>query len=148
MHLSKRIAIAAGALTLGATGIAAAAGSPSDAADDGLTKASAQVGIELPASKDSHPGADDHAGASDPEDDAVETEDDAAETEADADDTEDRTEDAGEGTGPVDNHGAEVSAVATSDETTGRDHGMAVSEVARQGNGQGPSGGSTPSGRP
>jgi hypothetical protein len=140
MQLTKRIAIAAGALTLGTAGIAAAAGTP-DAADDGLTKASAQVGIELPASQDSHPVADDQADESDVEDDAVESEDEVKdETDADAED---------EGLGPVDNHGAEVSAVATSDETTGRDHGIAVSEVARQGHGQGPAGeGSTTHGRP
>jgi hypothetical protein len=137
MQLTKRIAIAAGALTLGTAGIAAAAGTP-DAADDGLTKASEQVGIELPASQDSHPVADDQADESDVEDDAVEDE---VKDETAAEDD--------EGIGPVDNHGAEVSAVATSDETTGRDHGIAVSEVARQGHGQGPAGeGSTTHGRP
>ena len=115
----QKIAAAAGAITLGAAGVAAA-GTP-DAADDGLTKASEQVGVELPASHDSHPVADD---ASDEG------------TDVDAPDDE-STDD--EGTGPVDNHGAEVSVVAQSDETTGRDHGMAVSEVARQGHGHGPS---------
>lgn len=140
MQLTKRIAIAAGALTLGTAGIAAAAGTP-DAADDGLTKASAQVGIELPASQDSHPTADEHADDSDLEDEAVETEDEVT-------DEDDAGEDV-EGTGPIDNHGAEVSAVAQSDETEGRDHGIAVSEVARQGHGQGPAGeGSTTHGRP
>jgi hypothetical protein len=138
MQLTKRIAIAAGALTLGTAGIAAA-GSPPDNADEGLTKASAQVGIELPASQDSQPQADEHDDDSDDlEDEAVEVDD---ELEA-----EDELE---EGLGPVDNHGAEVSAVAKSDETEGRDHGIAVSEVARQGHGQGPSGeSSTTHGRP
>ena len=122
MKLAKKIAATAGALTLGATGIAAAAGPP-PAADEGLTRASDQVGVELPASKDAHPTADDHASEA-PEPDA----DDEATDELDD-----------EGAGPVDNHGAEVSAVAKSDATTGREHGMAVSEVARQGHGQGPS---------
>lgn len=128
MNLTQKIATAAGALTLGATGIAAAGATP-DAADAGLTKASAQVGVELPASRTSHPGVDEHA------DDAAE-EVDRGSTEAEE---ADETGSDHEGTGPVDNHGAEVSPVAQSDATTGRDHGMAVSEVARQGHGQGPS---------
>ncbi len=124
MKLTQKIAIAAGALTLGATGIAAAA-DPPDAADDGLTKASEQVGVELPASQDAHPPA------------AASADDDEADDEAvDAEDVE--TED--EGVGPQDNHGAEVSAVAqVNDPETGNEHGIAVSEVARQGHGQGPS---------
>lgn len=130
MNLSQKIAVAAGALTLGATGIAAAAATP-DAADAGLTKASDQVGVELPASQGSHPGADEHA------DDAA---DQSTEVESTEDDEADDVEGQQEGTGPVDNHGAEVSAVAQSDDATGRDHGIAVSEVARQGHGEGPSG--------
>ena len=113
MNLTQKIAIAAGALTLTATGIAAA-GSPPDAADTGLTTAEEQVGVELPATKDAHPGA--------PEDDAATTE--ASELEAE-----------GAGVGPVDNHGAEVSVVAQSDATEGREHGEAVSSVARDNHG-------------
>lgn len=126
MKPTQKIAIAAGALTLAATGIAAAA-DPPDAADDGLTKASEQVGVELPATQDSHPPVT----ADELDDDAVESEveDDADELEAE-----------GEGGGPEGNHGAEVSAVAkVNDPETGNEHGIAVSEVARQGHGQGPS---------
>ena len=111
MNLTQKIAIAAGALTLTATGIAAA-GSPPEAADSRLTTAEEQVGVELPATKDAHPGA--------PE--ATSTED--AEIEAE-----------NEGVGPVDNHGAAVSVVAQSDATSGRAHGEAVSEVARDNHG-------------
>jgi hypothetical protein len=117
VHLTPKIALAAGALTLSAAGIAAAATTP-DEASDGLTKASEQVGIELPASKDAHPTAEE--GASDDTDDAVEAETEEVE---------------GEGTGPVDNHGAEVSVVAQSDATTGREHGEAVSTVAQDNHG-------------
>jgi hypothetical protein len=115
VQLTQKIAIAAGALTLAAGGVAAAAGSPSVEADKGLTSAEEQVGVELPASQDAHPGEVDET-----ETEAPETE--STEVEAEVDD---------EGVGPVDNHGAEVSAVATSDETTGREHGEAVSAVAR-----------------
>ena len=118
MNLAKKIAAAAGALTLGATGIAAAAGPP-PAAHDGLTNASEHVGVEVPASKHAHAGADGHAD--------------------DASDPDEGPELDREGGGLHDNHGAEVSAVAKSDATTGREHGMAVSEVARHGHGHGPS---------
>lgn len=129
MKLTHRIAVAAGALTLGATGIAAAA-DPPDAADDGLTKASEQVGVELPASQDAHPP------ATEAEDDD-ELDDDAIEDEGDAEESDDAE---AEGVGPQGNHGAEVSAVAqVNDPETGNEHGIAVSEVARQGHGQGPS---------
>jgi hypothetical protein len=129
MSLTTKIAIAAGALTLSVAGVAAAA-DPPDAADGGLTRAGDEVGIELPASAEAHPTAASAAadrpeptGAGDPAVDEVELEvEDAAEGDA--------------GIGPVDNHGAEVSAVATSDETVGRAHGEAVSEVARQGHGR------------
>jgi hypothetical protein len=122
VHLTHKIAVAAGALTLAATGIAGATDSPPDAADQGLTTASEHVGVELPATKDAHPDGS-----------SVEQDDDAT-TDESADATEDESDD--EGTGPVDNHGAEVSAVAQSDETTGRAHGEAVSEVARAGHGE------------
>lgn len=110
MNLTQKIAAAAGALTLGAAGIAAAGAATPDAADPGLTKASEQVGVELPASHDSHP-------------------------EADAADTTDAANTPDQGTGPVDNHGADVSAVAKSDATEGRAHGEAVSTVARDNHG-------------
>jgi hypothetical protein len=86
---------------------AAAAGSPPEAADGGLTTAEERTGFDVPTTKEDHPTKDDHPGG------------DAAKVEA------------AEGVGPVDNHGAEVSAVAQDDSTTGREHGEAVSAVAR-----------------
>lgn len=113
MRLTKKIITAAGAITLTATGIAAA-GSPPEAADTGLDTAEEQVGVELPASKDAHPGAQDSQ-----ESEAAETEVEAAEA----------------GQGPVDNHGADVSAVAHTEFPTGREHGEAVSTAARDNHG-------------
>jgi hypothetical protein len=115
VNLTQKIAIAAGALTLGAAGVAAAA--TPDAADTGVTKASEQVEIEVPANEDSHSAV---------EADDLETSNDEA---TDVEETED------EGVGPVDNHGAEVSAVAQSDDTEGREHGEAVSAVAQDNHG-------------
>ncbi len=106
MNLTQKIAAAAGALTLGAAGVAAAA--TSDTADSG-TKVPEQVTVEQ---SDTH-------GAPDGADDST-TEDGTGTAEATGD----------EGTGPVDNHGAAVSAVAHSDFATGREHGAAVSAVA------------------
>ena len=118
MHLTRKIAIAAGAATLTVTGIAAA-GSPPEAAEDGLTTAEEQVGVELPASKAAHPGRQNEDAQ-----DAEVTDAEATEVEAEA-----------EGTGPVDNHGAIVSAVAHTEFPTGREHGEAVSAAARQNHG-------------
>ena len=123
MQLTQKIAVAAGALTLAATGIAAASDAPPEAADQGLTTASEQVGVELPAN-------DDHAVAED-----TDATDDAADAADEADDAADDAAEADEGIGPVDNHGAEVSAVAQTEFATGREHGEAVSEVARQDHG-------------
>lgn len=117
MDLTKKIAAAAGALTLGVAGVAAAATTP-DAADAGLTKASDNVGIELPASHDSHPGAE--AGEGPELTDDTTTGDTTPEVEAG---------------GPEDNHGAVVSAVAQSEFETGREHGEAVSAAARDNHG-------------
>lgn len=105
MQLTRKIAIAAGALTLGATGVAAAVTTP-DEAEPGLTTASEKAGFEVPVGPE-----------------AAETGDDVTEV--------DEVEVEAEGTGPVDNHGAAVSAVAQSDFETGREHGEAVSEIAR-----------------
>jgi hypothetical protein len=110
MQLTRKIAIAAGALTLGATGVAAAVTTP-DEAEPGLTTASEKAGFEVPVGAEADPAGDEVT--------EVETED------AEADEVE------AEGTGPVDNHGAEVSAVAKSDFETGREHGEAVSAIAR-----------------
>ena len=103
MSVARKIAIAAGAATLAAGGVAGAVVTP-DAADDGLTKAAENVGQELPASKDSHPTKDQHPGTVLADDEVVEDEVEAPE-EAPA-------EDEGEEGGPVDNHGAAVSTVA------------------------------------
>jgi len=119
--LTKKIALAAGALTLAAGGVAAAAGSPPEEAETGLTIAEAQVGTDLPASQDAHPGGPEDVEAEDIEAEELEVEE--AEVEED-----------GEG-GPTDNHGAVVSAVAQSDEHEGREHGEAVSTAARANHG-------------
>lgn len=114
MRLTKKIITAAGAITLTATGIAAA-GSPPEAADQGLDMAEEQVGVELPASKDSHPGAQNEQDSEAPETEDVEAEE--------------------AGQGPVDNHGAAVSAVAHTEFPTGREHGEAVSAAAQDNHG-------------
>jgi len=118
-----KIAIAAGAATLTVTGIAAA-GSPPEAAEDGLTTAEEQVGVELPASKAAHPGRQNEDTKDAEVTDAEVSDAEATEVEAEA-----------EGTGPVDNHGAIVSAVAHTEFPTGREHGEAVSAAARQNHG-------------
>ena len=112
MRLTKKIITAAGAITLTATGIAAA-GSPPEAADTGLDTAEEQVGVELPASKEAHPGGQGS------QESATDAEVEAAEA----------------GQGPVDNHGAEVSVVAQTEFPTGREHGEAVSTAARDNHG-------------
>jgi hypothetical protein len=117
---SIKIAVASAGLVLAGGVAAAAAGSPPEAADHGISTAEEHTGIELPATKDSHPTKDDHPGGG-PADQAP----DDVVVEAEA-----------EGQGPVDNHGADVSAVAKDDSTEGREHGEAVSEVARDNHGQ------------
>jgi hypothetical protein len=109
MQLTRKIAITAGALTLGATGVAAAVTTPDQAAE-GLGTASDKAGFEVPVGADADVSGDEV------------TEIEAEEVEVDAE---------GEGIGPVDNHGAAVSAVAQSDFESGREHGEAVSEIAR-----------------
>jgi hypothetical protein len=115
---TKAVAAAGIALVLSGGAVAAANGSLPDAAQDGLSTASDHVGIELPASKEDHPPA--------------------------AESLEGASEDVSTSSAATehpDNHGADVSAVAKSDETTGREHGEAVSTVARDGNGPDASGG-------
>ena len=120
--LTKKIAIAAGALTLAAGGVAAAV-SPPEAADDGLSTAEEQVGVELPASKDARPGATPEV----PDDE---------ELEEPAVEGSEQEEPALEEAGPPEGtHGAEVSAVARSDEHEGRARGEAVSAAARDNHG-------------
>jgi hypothetical protein len=133
----KIAAIAVGAVLVG--GAAAAAVGAPDAADDDRTTASEQTGVEVPASPEAHPTKADHPGT-DAQDEAEveatkEVDDEGVDEEVDADEeegTDDAVEDSG---GPVDNHGAEVSAVAKDDSTTGREHGEAVSTVARDNHG-------------
>lgn len=124
--LTKKIAIAAGALTLAAGGVAAAAGSPPEEAEKGLTIAEEQVGADLPASGDARPGATPEV----PEPEVPETE-----PEDDIDELEALDEGEGEEAPPEGTHGATVAAVAQSDEHEGRAHGEAVSEVARDNHG-------------
>lgn len=116
MLLVKKVALAAGALTLAAAGIAAA--SPSEDADKGLSTAEGRTGKELPVAGEGAPDTEAEAPV------------------ADGDEPEDDTTDGGEGGKPDDNHGAVVSAVAQTEFETGREHGKAVSEVARQGHGR------------
>jgi hypothetical protein len=106
LRKTTKVAVAGVALVLSGGAAAGATGSLPDAAQDGLSKASSHVGIELPASSDNHPEG----------------------TDADTATTE-----------HPENHGADVSAVAQDTATVGRDHGEAVSEVARQGHGNEPS---------
>jgi hypothetical protein len=125
MSIARKIAIAAGAATLAAGGVAGAVVVP-DAADGGLSTAEEKVGQELPASKDSHPTKDQHPGvtaAGDDLEEGLEVEEPEA-PEAPED------EDGEEEGGPVGNHGAEVSAVAHATES-GPGKGAIVSEVAR-----------------
>ena len=103
MRLNRKIAIAAGAATLTIGGVAAAAvTAPPEAADKGLMTAEEHTGTELPASKDDHPTQADHPGGG----------------------NEVAPEALRKAQVPVDNHGADLSAVAQGD-TTGRDHGAA-----------------------
>lgn len=123
MRMTPKIAIAAGAVTLGAAGIAGAVTAP-EAAEPGLSKAAEQVGVELPASRDAHPGADPSTDDSSTE---VEETEEAEETE--------QTDEVEEQDAHEDNHGAAVSAVAQTDHGSGREHGEAVSNAARENHG-------------
>lgn len=107
MHRISRIAVAAAGLVLAGGATAAAVSAPPEAADKGLSTAEEHSGVDVPAANTDHPTPEDHPGAG-------------------ADEVE-----ANEGVGPVDNHGAEVSAAAQDRSTIGREHGEAVSAVAR-----------------
>lgn len=87
--MQKKLKIIAGAgVAILATGGAAVAATAPDAAQDGLGRASEATGFELPASRESHPTADDHPG--DPADEVtVEVED---EVEAPAEDPDEAPE--------------------------------------------------------
>jgi hypothetical protein len=120
--MQKKLKVIAGAgVALVVTGGAALAATTPDAAQDGLGRASEVAGIELPASQESHPTADDHPGGT-PDTEIVEVE--APEVEAPEVEAP-----------PAETHGATVSAVARDDSTTGAEHGAAVSAVARENGG-------------
>lgn len=116
--VTTKIAVAAAGLVLAAAAAAAAAvGSPPSASDKGRATAEEHTGFPVPVAA----GRADEVVA---DDDAVDDEEvEAPEVEA--------PEDEENGGGPLDNHGAAVSAVATDHTVTGREHGQAVSEVAR-----------------
>jgi hypothetical protein len=107
MRKVSKVGAAAAGLVLAGGAAAAAVTAPPEAADDELTRAQENAGVEVPAATEDHPTSDDHVGDDRP-DEALDAADHA------------------EGT-----HGAEVSAVAQDDFTIGREHGEAVSEVAR-----------------
>jgi hypothetical protein len=110
--LSAKIAAAAAAIALTATGAAAATGSLPDAAQNGVAKAASHIGVNLPAS------ANDHAR-------------DATTKPTGADNST-----AGEDhAGTNDDHGTAVSDTARNTDATGADKGEAVSTVARNGHG-------------
>jgi hypothetical protein len=115
--VTTRIAVAAAGLVLAGAAAAAAVGSPPSASDEGRATAEEHTGFPVPVAA----GRADEVVADDDADDDEEVE--APEVEA--------PEDEENGGGPVDNHGAAVSAVATDHTVTGSEHGQAVSEVAR-----------------
>ena len=114
----KVVATTVALLIAGAAAAAAAMDSPPPAADKGLTNAEQHTGFPVPVANGR---GDDEA----PEDDAVEGEEAPDETTDEADD------ESADAAAPKDNHGAYVSAVAQDKTLTGREHGQAVSEVAR-----------------
>jgi len=115
----KIVATTVALLIAGAAAAAAAMDSPPPAADKGLTNAEEHTGFPVPVANGR---GDDEA----PGDDAVEDEGDESEEAPD-----DATDESADDAAPKDNHGAYVSAVAQDKTLTGREHGEAVSEVAR-----------------
>lgn len=107
--LTTKLAAVTAVLVFTATGAAAATGTLPDAAQDGVAKAAGHVGINLPDS------ANDKA----------------------RDATEDRGQDSG-GAPSEENHGTDVSGVATETEATGADKGAEISTTARDGHGRAP----------
>jgi hypothetical protein len=116
--VTAKIAVTAAGLVLAGTAVAAALGSPPEAADKGLATAEEHTGFPVPVAA-GRQAEDDELG------------DDVVEDAVEGDDVEDEADDGDGAGGPVDNHGAAVSAVAKDDTLTGREHGQAVSEVAR-----------------
>ncbi len=130
MRPSIYVKLVATALALVAAGAAAAGaiGSPPPAADKGLTNAEEPSGVEVPVVHDDDDAPDDEVVGEDDEADEVDDEADEVDDEATESDESDESDEADE---PKDNHGAYVSAVAHDHTLTGREHGKAVSEVAR-----------------
>jgi hypothetical protein len=111
-----KIAVGAAGLLLAGGAVAAAVDAP-EAADKGLSTAEEHTGFAVPVGNDGdHPTKDNHPG--NPGTDAADVAPDDQAPEADAAPT-------------SDTHGAEVSAIARDDSTSGREHGEAVSEAAR-----------------
>ena len=131
--LPVKIAAGAGALVLAGTMVAAAADAPPEAADQGLTTASEHSGLDVPVRSGGATASDDSSTdeAVDADVDALETTDEEADVSTEDDGDEVGAQDAGE-------HGAAVSALASpkDPETPGREHGEAVSTLAKE-NGQG-----------
>jgi hypothetical protein len=119
MRKLTKIGAAAAGLVLAGGAAAAAVTAPPEAADTGLTTAEENSGLELPASQ-GHPAPGDHP---------------TGEDHPTGDDHPGGTNDAEAVDAAAEAHGAEVSAVARDDSTTGREHGESVSEVARAGHG-------------
>lgn len=121
--LATAAAVAAGALTI-ATGLAVAGGLPDQASDTASEHATVEETTTTTSSTTTTVAEKDEVKTAD-----VENETEAVDVEkADVEDQ--------ENTEHPDNHGADVSAVAHDDSTTGREHGKAVSTVARDNHGQ------------
>ena len=120
----KIVATTVALLIAGAAAAAAAMDSPPPAADKGLTNAEEHTGFPVPVANGR--GDDEAPG----DDDAVEDEGDESE-EAPDEATDEADDESADDAAPKDNHGAYVSAVAHDKTLTGREHGKAVSEVAR-----------------
>jgi hypothetical protein len=113
---TKLIATTVAAIAVSGGAAAAATGTLPTQSETGRATAEEHTGFEVPTDADAHPTADDHPGGRPAEAPG----DEVLEVEAPAPDA------AG-----ADTHGAEVSAVAQGD-TTGREHGEAVSSVASE----------------
>ena len=130
--LSLKIVATAAGLVLGGTAVAAAVASPPEDADNGRATAEERTGFPVPVG---------------PEVEVPEVEEPEVEV-PEVEVPEVEVPDGDDDGGPVGNHGAAVSAVAKDDTLTGRDKGMAVSEVARSNAGKDDDGqGGPPEGR-
>ena len=119
-RISLKIVAASGAIVLG-SGVAAAALTTPDQAADGLAKAAEKAGFEVPVATGAQSTVDDQS--------TDVTEEESTEAEVEVED---------EGTGAVDNHGAEVSELARNTELIGREKGQAIAALASEGRSGGP----------